>query len=536
MQLTLKSINEDKEAFAKASVKLPSYDVASLAKKTLAQPVWIHMGSGNIFYAFIAAIAQKLINAGDLHTGIMALELHSDEHLNKIVLPHDHLRLNVTLMPDTSVELEVLGSVTQNLLINGQKKEDEKILRNAVRSPSLQLISYTITEKGYALKDIHGNFLKEVEEDFLNGPAHPHTAAAWTCALLWERFKANAAPLALVSMDNCSHNGDKLKEAVLQTAAQWLKQGFVTPEFLAYLEDEKKVSFPWTMIDKITPRPDPAVASKLAALGLLGMDPVKTSRGTFLAPFVNAEKPQYLVIEDKFPNGHPPLEKTGVLFTTGEKVDLCERMKVTTCLNPLHTALAVYGCILGYTRIYQETDDPELTALIKKLGYDEGLPVVEDPKILDPRKFIDEVINVRLPNRCLPDSPQRIATDTSLKIPVRFGQTVKSYMGRSLPLSDLTALPLTIAGYLRYLMAVDDDGKIFELSDDPRNDELKKIMQGIEFGKPQSVGDKLHPILANAELFGADLYAAGIGHKIEKLFQEEIAGPKAVRNTLKKYL
>ena len=51
-----------------------------------------------------------------------------------------------------------------------------------------------------------------------------------------------------------------------------------------------------------------------------------------------------------------------------------ERMKVTTCLNPLHTALAVYGCLLGYTLIRDEMKDEDLVRLIRRLGYQEGLP------------------------------------------------------------------------------------------------------------------------------------------------------------------
>lgn len=61
--------------------------------------------------------------------------------------------------------------------------------------------------------------------------------------------------------------------------------------------------------------------------------------------FVNAEGPQYL--EDRFPNGRPPLEKAGVYMTDRDTVNQVERMKATTCLNPLHTALAVYGCLLA---------------------------------------------------------------------------------------------------------------------------------------------------------------------------------------------
>ena len=87
-------------------------------------------------------------------------------------------------------------------------------------------------------------------------------------AMLFERFLKNAAPIALVSMDNCSQNGIKLREPIIEIAYEWFKRGFVTEEFVAYVKDDKKVSFPWTMIDKITPRPSKKVADTLEALGV----------------------------------------------------------------------------------------------------------------------------------------------------------------------------------------------------------------------------------------------------------------------------
>ena len=96
-------------------------------------------------------------------------------------------------------------------------------------------------------------------------------------------------------------------------------------------------------------------------------------------------------------------------MTDRDTVNNTERMKVTTCLNPLHTALAVYGCLLGYTHIAEEMKDKQLKALVEKIGYQEGMPVVVNPKILDPQDFIHEVIDVRLPNPFIPDMPQRIA-------------------------------------------------------------------------------------------------------------------------------
>jgi fructuronate reductase len=290
------------------------------------------------------------------------------------------------------------------------------------------------------------------------------------------------------------------------------------------------------MIDKITPRPADSVCQELKKAGIEDMDPVITSKRTYIAPFVNAEGPQYLVIEDNFPNGRPALEKAGVYMTDRDTVNKVERMKVTTCLNPLHTALAVYGCVLGYDLIADEMKDSELNKLVHEIGPVEGMPVVTDPGILSPEAFVDEVINVRIPNPFMPDTPQRIATDTSQKVGIRYGETIKSYVEKYGDAKKLKAIPLAIAGWCRYLLAVDDNGAPFELSADPMLAELSPVLAGIEVGKPETYTGQLKCILSNANIFGIDLYKAGIGETIENLFTEEIAGPGAVRATLKKYL
>lgn len=95
-------------------------------------------------------------------------------------------------------------------------------------------------------------------------------------------------------------------------------------------------------------------------------------------------------------------------------------MKVCTCLNPLHTALAVFGCLLDYNLISAEMKNETLVKLVEGIGYKEGLPVVVNPGILDPKEFIDTVLKVRVPNPFMPDTPQRIATDTSQKLAIPF--------------------------------------------------------------------------------------------------------------------
>jgi fructuronate reductase len=318
----------------------------------------------------------------------------------------------------------------------------------------------------------------------------------------------------------------------LEIIDAWVAKGFVDNSFRHYVDDPSRIAYPWSMIDKITPRPSDEILNKLTYLGIDNLKSVKTTTGVFAAPFVNAEVPEYLVVEDLFPNGRPDLEKGGVIITDRDTVDKCERMKVTACLNPLHTAMSMYGCLLGYTLICEEMKDADIVKLVKRLGYVEGLPVVVDPKILSPKAFIDEVVNERLPNVFMPDDPRRIATDTSQKVGIRFGETVKSYIATGRDLNTLVSLPLALAGWMRYLLAVNDAGEPMEVSADPLKDELQAKLAGIVWNDPASYSGQLKPILANASIFGTDLTKTPLADKVEGYFLRLLEGPGAARRLL----
>ena len=532
MKLTLDSILTQADAWAAAKVALPKFDIAAVRAQTRATPEWVHFGAGNIFRGFIGSLNQRLLNEGLAKTGIIACDTFDYDIIDRIYTAHDSLTLNVLLNPDGTTTREVLAGVAEGVKANFADAASKARLVGIFRAPSLKMLSFTITEKGYALKKPDGTYLPVVEADMKEGPDSARHAMAIVCALLLERFKAGALPMAVVSMDNCSHNGEKLMGSVLEIAKAWKANGFVGDDFLAYLRDESKVAFPWSMIDKITPRPHPMVQESLAKDGIEGMEPIVTSKKTFIAPFVNAEKPQYLVVEDKFPNGRPALEKAGVYFCDRDTVNMTEKMKVTTCLNPLHTAMSMYGCLLGYTLICEEMKDPDLVALVKRLGYVEGLPVVVDPKILSPKAFIDEVVNERLPNPFMPDDPRRIATDTSQKVGIRFGETVKSYLATGRDLGTLVAIPLAIAGWLRYLLAVNDGGEAMEVSADPLKDDLQAKLAGIVWNDPASYKGQIRGILANVSIFGTDLTQTSLADRIEAYFVKLLGGAGSARALL----
>ena len=538
MKLSTEGLKNQQEWLEKG-YHLPQYDRAAMIAETRENPVWVHFGAGNIFRAFQANLAQRLLEEGAAKAGITVCEGFDYEIVEKQYRPHDDLSVLVTLKADGTIEKSVIGSIGESTILDSENDAEYSRLKEIFSKDSLQLCTFTVTEKGYSLVNGKGEELPAVTADFAAGPEKPQSYIGKVVSLLYTRYLSGKKPIAMVSTDNCSHNGEKLYAAVMAFAKAWIANGLAEKGFEEYLNDESKVSFPWSMIDKITPRPDASVEEMLRKDGLEDLDPVVTSKKTWVAPFVNAEETEYLVIEDKFPNGRPALEKVGVIFTDRDTVNNVERMKVTTCLNPLHTALAVYGCILGYTKISDEMKDTELVNLVNTLGYKEGLPVVVNPGVLDPKEFIDTVLQVRVPNPFMPDTPQRIATDTSQKLGIRYGETIKSYVAdANLDVTSLTMIPLVQAGWLRYLMAVDDNGNAFEPSPDPLLEEAQKYVAEFKLGESYSeaaIAEKVMPLLKNAQIFGVDLEEVGLAGKVISFFAELIAGVGAVRETLKKY-
>lgn len=526
-----------KKTWQEAGIELPKFDYEKMVADTKENPTWVHFGAGNIFRGFIAMLQQRLLNLEKAQTGIVAVETFDFEIIDKIYVPYDKLTLLVIMNLDGTLDKKVVASISEGIIGDFSREHDWNRLKTIFAKPCLQMASFTITEKGYNLKNAAGEYYEDVIMDMRNGPERPRHVMSKVASLAYTRYKSGELPIAFVSMDNCAHNGERLHRSVETIAKKWVDNGLAESGFLKYINDETRVSFPWTMIDKITPRPSDVVRDALASIGFKSVDILQTRKGTYIAPFVNTERTQYLVIEDRFPNGRAPLEFAGVLFTDRQTVDKVEKMKVCTCLNPLHTALAVFGCLLGYNLIADEMKDSQLKKLVEKIGYEEGLPVVVNPGILSPEDFIREVIEQRLPNPYIPDTPQRIATDTSQKMGIRFGETIKAYRDRGdLDPANLTYIPLVIAGWCRYLLGLDDRGESMPLSPDPMLDVLQSYLSGIKLGDRESVGDSLKPILSNARIFGLNLYDVGLGGKIEEYFKELVSGTNAVRRTLQKYL
>ena len=137
---------QDRRAWEEAGVRLPSFDWKAMRAETEEHPTWVHFGAGNIFRGFIARLQQPLLEQGLVKGGIIAADTFDFDIMDQIYAPHDSMTLMVSLKPDGSMEREVVASIAEGLRAGRAYPQDLEKLRTIFRAPSLQMVSFTITE------------------------------------------------------------------------------------------------------------------------------------------------------------------------------------------------------------------------------------------------------------------------------------------------------------------------------------------------------------------------------------------------------
>src|SRR5699024_10442540 len=239
MKLTQQCLNDS--SLKDKGYVLPTYNVDEMKEETIKAPTWLHLGAGNIFRAFLASNMQQLLNEKKVDKGILVAE-GFDLEIVDCLKKYENLFVNVTLKENGTVDKEIVASVADYLKMDGGSADFER-LKTVFRAPSLQMVSLTITEKGYSLTDRNNEISEAVFSDFENGPEKPVSYIGKLVALVYERFKAGQLQLALVSKDNMAHNGEKLAESVLRFVTEWDQRKLVSPEFITYMNSDK-VTFP----------------------------------------------------------------------------------------------------------------------------------------------------------------------------------------------------------------------------------------------------------------------------------------------------
>lgn len=182
----------NKKEFTDAGIKVPNYDIKAKTGATR----WVHFGGGNLFRAFHAAIANQLLDSGDLDSGIVVAETHDKGVVDDVYRKFNNRILRVITHEDGQFEKELFASVSDALFFDQSNPDGWKKLFKIFENPALQLATFSITEKGYNLWDSQGNLLPMIKDDIKNGPKAPKNNMASLTALMFARFEAGKYPMA----------------------------------------------------------------------------------------------------------------------------------------------------------------------------------------------------------------------------------------------------------------------------------------------------------------------------------------------------
>ena len=343
--------------------------------------------------------------------------------------------------------------------------------------PRIRIVSLTVTEKGYCHDPATGALdarHPDVVHDLAN-PATPVSAPGLLVRALELRRAAGLRPFTVLSCDNLPANGETTARVVVGFAA------LRSPDLAGYIE--KEVAFPSTMVDRIVPATtdDDRVLVR-AATGLSDAWPVVTE------PFTQ------WVIEDRFPTGRPAFDEAGAQFVAD--VRPFELMKLRM-LNGSHSTLAYLGYLAGHAFVSDAIADPDFHALIRGLMNDEVMPTLSR-EVGDLAAYRDALL-ARFANPALKHRTWQIAMDGSQKLPQRLLGTIRDRLASGQP---ITRLALGVAGWMRYVTGIDEQGRTIDVRD-PLAVKLHDIASAAG-GKPDRLLDGL---LGLREVFGADLPA-----------------------------
>ncbi|GAB5453209.1 MAG: mannitol dehydrogenase family protein [Halioglobus sp.] len=370
-----------------AAVTRPDYDRDATGIGML------HLGIGAFHRAHQAVYTDTAMALAGGDWGIVGVSLRSAA-VSDQMMPQDCL-YSVMTEDATASHLRVVGAVKRVLVA----PRNPAAVVASLADPSVQIVTLTITEKGYKLA-ADGNTLNREDEDViadLANPEQPRTALGLLALGLRARAAAGAAALTILSCDNLSGNSHRLR-GVLQ---EYLADTFV--EVLPWLDQQ--VRFPCCMVDRIVPAMTAEQSQRQSrALGLTDAAGVSTE------PF------SQWIIEDDFATARPAWERAGAQFVSS--VLPYEAIKLRL-LNASHSAIAYCGLLAELETVDAVMGDAELRAFIEALMTHELMPALTVPADFDIAAYRDQLLQ-RFANPCLHHRCAQIAMDGSEKISQRW--------------------------------------------------------------------------------------------------------------------
>ena len=411
-----------------------------IRKEAVAKPKIMHFGPGAFFRSFVASLIDE-VNQKDVEQwGIIAVSLNSESTFNK--LAGQDLVFNALSMSKTKIRAQKLSSISDFFVA---KKDGQSVL-DALSDEQIEIVSLTITEKGYYYNP--GN--KELDFgnqniiDDLGNLENPQTAVGFLVAGLRNRYLMGKAPFTILSCDNLPNNGAVVQKIVLDFAQK------IDPDLANWIS--KEVCFPSSMVDRITPATKEQDIVNFA-----------NEYGVYDPALVVHEEFFQWVIEDKFCSERPKFELAGIRMVSN--VELHEKMKLR-CLNGTHSALAYLGYLAGFTTIAECVSDDSIVNYIQYLWQKEIIPTLETPEGENLNDYCSNLLE-RYQNPAIEHRTWQIAMDGSQKLPQRILETVCDLLQHQ---KNFQGLALAIAGWIKYVTGIDLNGETIDVRDPLAND------------------------------------------------------------------
>lgn len=471
----------------------PAYDPSSV------RPGIVHLGVGAFHRAHQAVYTDTALALAGGDWGICAVAPRSERTVAQLA-PQDGLYSVLVRRPDgRDPSIRVMGALVEVL---GARQRPDDVLARLV-DPSVAVVSLTVTEKAYHLAAGTGRVDlndAEIQADLAAGDGSaPVTVPGLLLAGLRRRARTHGRPVTVLCCDNIL-DGGRVLAAVVRELGDQLPGG--DPALATYLGES--VSFPSSMVDRITPAT--TEADRAEAAGLLGV----TDEAT-VAP----EEFSEWVIEDNFAGPRPAWERAGVVIAPDIAPWQVRKLRV---LNAGHSLVAYAGRLLGYEMVAQAVADPDVAAAFRRLVAEDVAPSLPPVPGEDLERYSETVL-ARFANPAIAYRNEQVGSDGSQKVPQRLLGIVRDDLAAG---HDPRWAALAVAAWLRYLAGTDEQGRAIEVND-PLADRLVPLAREMVEGGPVT-SDQLGALAVLGEdLAGEPRFAALLTEWLAAFAQHGVA-------------
>ncbi len=413
--------------------RLPNYDRTGLKAGI------VHFGVGGFHRAHQAMYLDQLMRAGKARDwaicGVGVLP--GDTTMRDVLQRQNGLYTLVEKAPDGSQQVRVIGSIVDYLFA----PDDPEAVIEKMAGEQTQIVSLTITEGGYNLDAVTGEFDVSNPDIIaeINSEDFPKTVYGLVTEALRRRRERGMQPFTVMCCDNIAGNGDVAKHTFTNYAR--LKDSGLADWMVA------DVAFPNCMVDRITPV---TTAEDISAL--------ESDHGIVDGWPVVCESFVQWVLQDHFPLGRPPYEDVGVQVVAD--VEPYERMKLRL-LNAGHQALGYFGYLSGYRMVHDAAQDRQLATFVRAYMDAEGTPTLFPVPGVDLAEYKDTLLE-RFGNAAVRDTVQRLCLEGSDRIPKFLLPVVRDQLATS---GDVWRSAAIVASWARYCEAIDENGEPIQIND-----------------------------------------------------------------------